>query len=138
MLDNPHDYELLSGLRLRLVPHGTAHFDWSLVTLLIGGSVIHATVAEGLVYQIVHIYRYSNTFTTVIGACALEQFAVDREFSDEFQLQLPIQLHECVHGRHSGPSADILSVCHRTKRSVESTHARGRIEFGNPARGPCA
>jgi hypothetical protein len=120
------------------MPDGTAHFDRSSVTLLVGGSVIHATVAEGLVYQIVHIDRYTNTFTTVVGACALEQFAVDRKFPDEFQLQVPIQVHERLHGQQSGPFADILSVCHRTKRPVESTYVRGRIEFGDPARGTCA
>lgn len=120
------------------MPDGSAHFDGSSVALLVGGSVIHATVAEGLVYQIVHIDRYANAFTTVIGACALEQFAVDGKFADEFQLQVPIQVHERLHGQQSGPSADILSVCHRTKRSVESEYVRGWIEFGDPARGTCA
>jgi hypothetical protein len=120
------------------MPDGTAHFEWSSVTLLVGGGVIHATVTEGLVYQIVRIDRYANTFTTVIGACALEQFAVDGKFPDEFQLQVPVQVHERLHGQQFGPSADILSVCHRTKRSVESRYVRGRIEFGNPARGICA
>src|ERR1700722_1161146 len=122
------------------MPHGTAHFDWSLVTLLVGGSVIHATVAGGAVDQIMYKDRYANSFTTVVGACALEQFAVDGKLPDEFQLQLKvsIQVLERLHGRQDGPSADILSVCHRTKRSVESSHVRGRIEFGNPARGICA
>ena len=107
------------------MPDGTAHFDWSSVALLVGGSVIHAAVTEGLVYQIVHIDRYANTFTTVICACALEQFAVDREFPDEFQLQVPVQVHERLHRQQCGPSADILSVCHRTKSSVESRHGGG-------------
>jgi hypothetical protein len=99
------------------MPHGTAHFYRPSVTLLVGGSVIHAAVAEGLVYQVVDIDRDTDSFTTVIDACALQQFAVDREFSDEFQLQVPIKIHELLHGLQDDRSAGILSVCQRTERS---------------------
>jgi hypothetical protein len=83
---------------LRFVPYGTAHFDRPAVTLLVGSRVIHAAVAEGLVQEIVDVDRYPDPFTTVIDVCAFEQFAVHRKFPDKFQLQVPIEVRELLHG----------------------------------------
>jgi len=65
-------------------------------------------------YQIVHIDRDTDAFAAVIGFCALEQFTMDGKLSDEFELQVPIQVHERRHGAHNARPAGVASVWHRT------------------------